>query len=437
MLGDVNLDGFVDILVRGLASAIGATGVLDQIVYAPGRTGGSPVILNAVGSTLTNFLSEVSSWTRNPAYFDQAMESITVNRYRFVRVCWEDEIVSENLERYCGWVRRPYTSTVKRPSNTSPEAREFANQFSVVNGRIDSGIVAGDARARTIDRILSEILGAPALNGGLTSNCPTGGSIEGIPCEEDGLVGNLLFRAVEYINVDVNNVPPNEDGSVDRNGNPTIQPGEYRLLTDDEKTILRQNGFSDLTDPNNPVDSLDLGEIKVFHHGRTVNEPVTYNKNRLYVWRRYPTTIGMPQCNARDRQELFTCYTDEFDGVEEATLLIHEATHVWQNEARMRRDIVLDEELYDETYDYRLDARTIENKNFSCFTRGQQAEMMSDLYRLRQNKNPRLPGNNSHRTMNNANRQIAIKQLEAVVPGPLPTSYTPPSEGQDPCAGSD
>ena len=62
--------------------------------------------------------------------------------------------------------------------------------------------------------------------------------------------------------------------------------------------------------------------------------------------------------------------------------------------------------------------------------------MVSDLYRLRQNKIPRLTENNSHRTMNNANRQAAIEQLEAIVPEPLPSSYTPPSEGQDPCASS-
>ena len=50
VLNDINLDGFVDVLVRGLGSAI--TGAVDQIVYAPGRTGGSPTILTAVDSSL-------------------------------------------------------------------------------------------------------------------------------------------------------------------------------------------------------------------------------------------------------------------------------------------------------------------------------------------------------------------------------------------------
>ena len=41
VLNDINLDGFVDILVRGVAGAIGVTGAVDQIVYAPGHTGGT------------------------------------------------------------------------------------------------------------------------------------------------------------------------------------------------------------------------------------------------------------------------------------------------------------------------------------------------------------------------------------------------------------
>ena len=38
VLNDINLDGFVDILVRGLGGSGGPiAGALDQIVYAPGQ----------------------------------------------------------------------------------------------------------------------------------------------------------------------------------------------------------------------------------------------------------------------------------------------------------------------------------------------------------------------------------------------------------------
>ena len=47
VLNDINLDGFVDILVRGLGGSGGPiAGALDQIVYAPGHRGGSRGSLN-------------------------------------------------------------------------------------------------------------------------------------------------------------------------------------------------------------------------------------------------------------------------------------------------------------------------------------------------------------------------------------------------------
>ncbi len=123
VLNDINLDGFVDILVRGLSGAIG--GAVDRIVYAPGRRGGAKGKLRAVDSTLTNFLSEVSGWTRNPRYFANATRRVAETVYGPVRVCWDDRVVSENLERYCGWVIGPVgTGTVTRHTNSSPEARE-------------------------------------------------------------------------------------------------------------------------------------------------------------------------------------------------------------------------------------------------------------------------------------------------------------------------
>ncbi len=441
VINDVNLDGFADVLVRGLGK-VGEkfSNVDDQILYAPGRAGGAPPVRRAVDDALKDFLTEVGEWTKNPSYFENKVETRPRHVQGFVLECWVD-VASENLERYCRLVRRRVrdgNETVH--TNKSEDAREFAGQFSWVDGRINSRVTPGSARAVTVDRLLSDVLGAPAMNGGLARSCPPGGSIEEVPCDERGLLGNLLFRAIQYIYVDVNAVPPNEDGSTDRNGNPTIQPGEYRFLTENEATILRENGFADLTDPDNPAESYPLYRTRIFHHGRTVDEPVEYKNNRLYVTRPHTTTIGMPECNARERRELLTCYTDEFKTVEEVTLLVHEATHVWQNEANMRTDIGRDEALYEGTYQYRLagegNAGVIEKKDFSCFTREQQAEMVSDLYRLRKNTNPRLQANNSHGRMTAERRKEAIGQLEAIVPVPLPMNYEIPENGTDPCAST-
>ena len=167
VLGDVNLDGFVDVLVRGLASAIGVTGALDQIVYAPGRTGGSPVILNAVDSSLTNFLTEVSSWTQNPMYFQQQTTTEKVQVFAERLSCFVDE-----GRRFCiadFVLDVEYTRTV--PTNKSSEAREFAQQFDIVDGLINPNLILGSIRAQIIDEILKRIFGTQVLGGILTRGC--------------------------------------------------------------------------------------------------------------------------------------------------------------------------------------------------------------------------------------------------------------------------
>ncbi len=416
-----------------MSSAVGG-GVLDRILYAPGRQR-PRVILNAVDDDLKDFLTEVSAWTRDPKYFEGFTQTRSYSVYVSLSTCFRDL-----GKRYCRW--RPvvsYSGTYEEYTNSSDEAREFAEQFSLVDGRIDPDVTLGGQKAANIDRLLADVFGAPFLNGALTRNCPLGGSIDGLPCNDTELIGDIVLRAIEYALVDVDNDPPNADGSVDSKGRATIQPGEYRLLAPKEIEILRENGFADLTDPNAPVDSIENldKEVKVFHHAKRGDDAtVPYKVNRLYVYERYPDVIGMPQCNSQERKVYPTCYTDEFEGIEEVTLFIHEATHIWQNDVTMRTDIARDAGKYANTYHYRLKDRSLENKDFSCFTREQQAEMVADLYRLRQNENSRLSTNNSHGTMNSARRQAAITELEAIVPIPLPGQVPQPGDPDDPCAGA-
>ena len=201
VLNDINLDGFVDILVRGLSGAIAAAA--DQIVYAPGQRGGIKGNLRAVDSALTNFLSEVSSWTQDPAYFDNAETEVTETLLGPVRVCWQDEVVSENLERYCGWVIGPVgTRTVTRYTNSSPEAREFAEQFALVDGRINPDVTLGSTRARNLSRILEDVVGVEFFGGKLEQACTGTLSYDAdsdLPCDSPSLIGRILMGLIDTI----------------------------------------------------------------------------------------------------------------------------------------------------------------------------------------------------------------------------------------------
>ncbi len=165
---DTNLDGFVDILLRGLSSAVGG-GVLDRILYAPGRRR-SQVILNAVDDELKNFLSEVGSWTQDPNYFEGFKKDRMYNIYVRFRTCFRSRDLSK---RYCRWHPEfSYASAYEEYTNLSDEAREFAEQFSLVDGRIKPDLPLGDSSARNLNRILEDVLGVEVFDGKLEQSCP-------------------------------------------------------------------------------------------------------------------------------------------------------------------------------------------------------------------------------------------------------------------------
>ncbi len=118
-------------------------------------------------------------------------------RAGFVLECWVD-VVSENLERYCRLVRRRVrdgNETVH--TNKSAEARRFAEQFNLVDGRVDPGVTPGGAAAKNIDRILSNVLGADVLNGQLDSVCAASlhyDADSNIPCGNSRNIGLILLH---------------------------------------------------------------------------------------------------------------------------------------------------------------------------------------------------------------------------------------------------
>ena len=378
VLNDINLDGFVDVLVRGLGSAI--TGALDQIVYAPGRAGGSPIVLNAVDDSLKNFLSEVSSWTQNPMFFQQHQEpgEVTVTIHR------ADCFIGEN-RRWCSSIPRVIiTRSGVRYTNKSSEAREFAQQFSLVDGRIDPSITPGSDKATNVSRILESVFGAEVLNGNLRQPCGTE-----FECQSEiRLYTESVFVVVQefWFMIDNTSEDADEDGS--------IEPGEYRYLTIPEKTLIRQFGYhSDI-----PLDS-----IKIYHQPKYHTRPGRAGTATPDDWFTGGELIGVSECDADEKyNNEHKCFQNSFSTVTEVGVLMHELTHIWQtrNDIPYRRR---DASLYrGGEYNYRLIDGTLEDKDFLCYTREQQAEMIMDLYRL----------NNDETAYQPYNRHGGIKQMK-------------------------
>ena len=214
VLGDYNLDGFVDVLLRGLGSAI--TGALDQIVYAPGgKAGGYPVILNAVDDEFTKFLTQVNAWIDNPAYFDNnALSTTSVQSPGFAILyhCQEAETGNNYYTDYpcplhdipIGEIYEPFTNvvTVISYQNLNDDALEFSRQFSLVDGRINPDVTLGSQRARNLSKIFEDVFGVEFFDGKLEQACSgtlTYDANSSLPCDGPTLIGRILLGLINTL----------------------------------------------------------------------------------------------------------------------------------------------------------------------------------------------------------------------------------------------
>ena len=182
VLGDYNLDGFVDILLRGLSTAV--TGALDRIVYAPGgKTGGHPAVLNAVDDDFTKFLTQTTSWIRDNDYFDKNAVTVPITSTGITKVyhCEDSEtgdLYYTDFPCYYGdtvidEIEHPFVNVVNVISygHFNQDALAFSRQFSLVDGRINPDVTLGSQRAKNLSGILRRVFGTDILNGQLESAC--------------------------------------------------------------------------------------------------------------------------------------------------------------------------------------------------------------------------------------------------------------------------
>jgi hypothetical protein len=72
VVSDFNVDGFVDVEVKGVAAATGASGALDQIVFSSGvPLQAQPLGVRAVDASLKQFVGNLLDYIVNPNYFDE------------------------------------------------------------------------------------------------------------------------------------------------------------------------------------------------------------------------------------------------------------------------------------------------------------------------------------------------------------------------------
>ena len=323
VLNDINLDGFADVLLRGLNSVV--AGAPDRILYAPGRRGGPTEIQKAVDDELKDFLTEVQAWAQNPNFFNEKLTTETVYSHESTTACFE--IPGGNLEQtglppwlvtvgmtfsYCITSARPVSATRQVPTNDSPDARGVAEGFGTADGLIDPDMIPGSVQAQVLETIFSRVFGVAAqsvLNGALSEPCVEAIAYDSsvdIPCDDPGVIGSIMI----WQNVMIGN-------SVGITGT-----GQDRLLTEGEKQLADDNGM-DIND----IDKVRVhnGAYKLLGFIPVLPNKVVAPNGHIYVG----PGSGFPW--REDYAPLLqrTGYSDMQK--REQGELLHELTHVWQN----------------------------------------------------------------------------------------------------------
>ena len=171
-------------------------------------------------SSLKNFLSEVSSWTQDPTYFQRHPEpgEVTVTVYR-------PDCFNAESRRFCSSIPTVVVEVSgARPTNKSSEARELADQFSVANGKINPDVALGSQSARNLSGILEDVLGAEFFDGKL-EQAYTGtlsyDADSSLPCDSPTLIGRILLGLIDTV------IPPAyvQDSSMVQTQLPHPTPG--------------------------------------------------------------------------------------------------------------------------------------------------------------------------------------------------------------------
>jgi hypothetical protein len=174
---DVNIDGYVDLVLRGLGSAAGFTGVANQILFAPGS--GALPVARAADPALQRFSRDMNRHLIDPEYYpNNAPISYAVLYYYALNCGWPGY---GGLESWYAWpcFIQPITFFIayRDYSGFDPYAIQLADiDFGMIKG-YESPASGLERMAEIIARVLGvgvggwdieELLGEPDIESGDT-----------------------------------------------------------------------------------------------------------------------------------------------------------------------------------------------------------------------------------------------------------------------------
>ncbi|HET8697823.1 MAG TPA: hypothetical protein VFO94_10080, partial [Gammaproteobacteria bacterium] len=158
VLQDFNVDGFVDLLIKGVRNVIG--GAPNQIVYAPGRSGTpSPLGVRAVDAGLKRFAANSRDYFADTGYFERnaPVSYITVPAvyYYCLPSAYNYDYYYGDL--YCNWYVYYYQVATRDYSAFDPAAVDTWSTETAIEART----VTADQGVASIKRSYEGVVGAP------------------------------------------------------------------------------------------------------------------------------------------------------------------------------------------------------------------------------------------------------------------------------------
>lgn len=170
LLQDVNADGFVDVVLKGVAAAVGVSAAMNQIVYSPGRVSTQAALgVRAIDSSLRQFASNAYGYLANPQYFiDNAPVVVVTTTYW---ESWCDPGYGYGYGDYvtpspgCSWI--PYTITTVLPDYSVFDQRAVSiwSDESAILRKAKTRAKGLDAIEATVEQVLTVPVGGWVLNG--------------------------------------------------------------------------------------------------------------------------------------------------------------------------------------------------------------------------------------------------------------------------------
>ena len=158
LLKDVNADGFADVVLGRVASAVGNSAALDQIVYAPAEPlRQTPRGIRRVDSTFKQFAGDTRSYVRDPDFFiDNAIWR--TDQYTYYQTVCAPGGADDPLYSYYGYCfPMPVTIVVVYPDFSS--FSRLAVDLWSAESRIESGELGTSAGQNEIEGLLESMAG--------------------------------------------------------------------------------------------------------------------------------------------------------------------------------------------------------------------------------------------------------------------------------------